>query len=87
MSLPQKVFTGVGANANTAILFARRLTVEEDKAVQEADSGANGCRMPKELGGKKVLFASPGPERLSLEDYLSDLAMKANDAAGNGLWS
>jgi type I restriction-modification system DNA methylase subunit len=31
VTLPQKVFTGVGANAKTGILFARRFTVQEQQ--------------------------------------------------------
>ncbi len=67
VGLPQKVFTGVGANAKTTILFGRRRLRERP---------ANWLlQVPEGLpdAGQMVLLASPQPdaENWSLEAYLA----------------
>ncbi|MGH7137822.1 MAG: N-6 DNA methylase [Pirellulales bacterium] len=71
-TLPQKVFSGVGANARTGILFARRHTLAERQAVLRTKP-AYGIRMTEELSEHKVFMFSPRPEYegFSLEVYFS----------------
>jgi type I restriction-modification system DNA methylase subunit len=73
VSLPHKVFSGVGANARTGIIFARRFTEAEQRAVQTAKPIGQGCRMPETLLKEKVYMLSPRPEDpgWSLEYYLA----------------
>jgi predicted Rossmann fold nucleotide-binding protein DprA/Smf involved in DNA uptake len=73
VSLPQKAFTGVGANAKTAILFARRLTVAEQRATERSEPLVPGVRVLPRLRKAKVIMASPdleSPEWTDLENYL-----------------
>jgi hypothetical protein len=67
IGLPQKVFTGVGANARTTILFARRRLRERpaDWLLQAPESLPDAARM--------VSLASPQPdaENWSLDAYLA----------------
>lgn len=72
-TLPQKVFSGVGANARTGILFARRHTTAEQLAVSTAKPVAVGCRVPEDLLSSKVFMFSPQPndESFSLDRYFS----------------
>jgi hypothetical protein len=46
VGLPRKVFTGVGANANTSIIFARRLATESGKEATRASD-------------RRILMAAP----------------------------
>jgi predicted Rossmann fold nucleotide-binding protein DprA/Smf involved in DNA uptake len=75
VSLPQKVFTGVGAKAKTGILFARRLTQSEQRATRKLKPLAAGIRMLPRVQKAKVVMVSPNlnwPE-WSLEEYLADI--------------
>jgi SAM-dependent methyltransferase len=73
-TLPQKVFSGVGANARTGIFFARRHTLAEQRAVLHAKP-IGGVRMTEELSQHKVFMFSPRPEdaEYSLEGYFSTM--------------
>ncbi len=73
VSLPHKVFTGVGANARTGIIFARRLTIAEERANAVAKEIAPGLRMTPELKKSQVIMVSPRMEHpgWTLEEYLS----------------
>jgi predicted Rossmann fold nucleotide-binding protein DprA/Smf involved in DNA uptake len=80
ISLPQKVFTGVGANAKTGILFARRLTAAERKATEKMEPDAEGYRLLAALRKDWVLMASPdleSPQWTSLDDYLKVVLERA----------
>ena len=72
VSLPHKVFTGVGANARTGTIFARRLTIAEERANAEAKEIAPGLRMTPELKKSQVIMVSPNVEHgeWSLQHYL-----------------
>lgn len=68
ISLPQKVFTGVGANAKTSIIFARRLTQDR----------ANGWCSPEALeqmpeGDGPIFLAAPRLDApgFTVESYLA----------------
>lgn len=75
VTLPQKVFTGVGAKARTGILFARRFTEAEQAAVPFAKPIGEGCRIPEWLLEEKVFMISPRPEDdgFTLEYYLETI--------------
>jgi predicted RNA methylase len=68
ISLPQKVFTGVGANAKTTIIFARRLT-------QDRPNGwcapSEGDELPED--DQPIFLAAPGIDApgFSIESYLA----------------
>lgn len=70
ISLPQKVFSGVGANARTSILFARRLAKAEatDPSAQSAMNGTGGHD-----ADRTILMAAPPNDEVSLEDYLDEI--------------
>jgi hypothetical protein len=72
VSLPQKVFSGVGANAKTGIVFARRYTAEEEKA----NEGSRSKKRPAgALDDAKILLTTPNiddPE-WSLDAYLGGI--------------
>jgi hypothetical protein len=79
VSLPQKVFAGVGANAKTSIIFARRLLEPRNGAgvaanVPEDEADSNGT-------GPKVFMAAPntGSPDYSLERYLADVCRSAKE--------
>jgi hypothetical protein len=83
VSLPQKVFAGVGANAKTSIIFARRLLEPRNGAgvaanVPESessdDAGSNGAT-------PAVFMAAPntGSPDYSLERYLADVCRSAKE--------
>ncbi|HVC97319.1 MAG TPA: N-6 DNA methylase [Pirellulales bacterium] len=79
--LPQKVFSGVGANARTGMIFCRRYTAAQQREVEAAQPIGQGCRHPKGMAKKKVLMISPQTDYpdWSLEEYLSnilDIAVK-----------
>ncbi len=78
VSLPQKVFTGVGAKAKTGIVFARRYTAAE----LEAHAKAPG-RIAEELRDKKILLTSPHPDAddWSFDDYLLGVTESAKRVA------
>lgn len=81
VSLPQKVFVGVGANAKTSIVFARRrlhprtesALADENRADESVDDA------PGAQSGDRVLMSSPNPDApgYSLESYLVDVLEKA----------
>jgi hypothetical protein len=70
ISLPQKVFTGVGANAKTTILFARRRTQERPAAW---DSPEGLRQIPDK--NREILMTGPRLEASgwSCEIYLKDV--------------
>ena len=85
VSLPQKVFAGVGANARTSVVLARRL-LQPRKA--EADGGAapqnDPVEAPEDPGaGPKVLMAAPNLDApgFSLEHYLEVVLQDAREGA------
>jgi hypothetical protein len=61
VSLPQKVFTGVGANAKTSIVFARRLPQDRPNGWYSPDALDN---LPEE--DSPVFLAAP---RLNAPDF------------------
>jgi hypothetical protein len=70
ISLPQKVFTGVGANAKTTILFARRRT-QERPAAWDSENGLR--HLPDK--DREILMVAPrldAPE-WTLEMYLASV--------------
>jgi hypothetical protein len=83
VGLPQKVFTGVGANARTGIIFSRRYTAAEQREVESAPAAGQGCRLPKGMSARRVLMASPHVDSpdWTLDEYLStvlDLVSRRN---------
>ncbi|MBM4086519.1 MAG: SAM-dependent DNA methyltransferase [Planctomycetes bacterium] len=72
VSLPQKVFAGVGANAKTSVVFARRL-LSPRADVAPVDDGEDEADEPK------VLLAAPNTDApsYSLERYLADVCQAA----------
>jgi len=82
VTLPQKVFTGVGASAKTGILFARRFTVREQQQVEKLPQ-ANGCaRLLPTMRKAKVAMISPDltlPD-WSLHNYLSTIPRRLEDS-------
>jgi predicted RNA methylase len=89
ISLPQKVFTGVGANAKTGILFARRLTAAERKAMEKMERDAEGYRLLPALRKANVAMAYPRPDSGNgtiLGEYLTGVLEQAKQAARDGLW-
>lgn len=84
-TLPQKVFSGVGANARTGILFARRHTTAEELATSTAKPVAAGCRVPAELLSSEVFMFSPRPddEGFSLEGYFSTMLDVIRERSGS----
>ena len=65
VGLPQKVFTGVGANAKTSIVFGRRFADEFDAA--------------NDLDSRKVLLSSLRPnDDYTLVNYLTDVLKNAH---------
>lgn len=77
VSLPNKVFTGVGANARTGIIFARRNggTGIHLHNVQPGDRNAN------------VVMVSPNEaEPLELEQYLSGIVNHARSSWQDNRW-
>jgi hypothetical protein len=85
VSLPQKVFAGVGANARTSVVFARRLLRPKselppaDPPADEEDSEA-GAGVGTE---PKVFLAAPNTESKEylLESYLADVVRGAKERA------
>ncbi len=74
VSLPQKVFTGVGANAKTSIVFGRRLN---DSSPQPGQTENNKNR--DDANGRHVLLTAMRAEaKCSLADYLKDVLQSAN---------
>lgn len=86
VSLPQKVFLGVGANAKTSVVFARRrlrprkaaplvaVTPEEPSSEEFEDPGT----------GPAVQMAAPNPSApgFCLEGYLADVLQHVRENAG-----
>jgi N-6 DNA Methylase len=74
VSLPQKVFTGVGAKARTGILIARRYTIEEQCRVDQTPATSAETRLPQEWLKRKVFMAMPSlrqpADEWNLEEYL-----------------
>ena len=79
VSLPQKVFTGVGAKAKTGILFARRLTRAEQRAMRKLRPDEYGCRLLPKLREAKVMLVSPALDwsGWTLEEYLTGILASA----------
>jgi hypothetical protein len=77
VSLPQKVFAGVGANARTSVVFARRLLRPRVKnECAPAKSGDEGWDDDEDNGeGPRVLMTAPGADLpdLSLDGYFEDV--------------
>jgi hypothetical protein len=75
VSLPQKVFTGVGANAKTTILFARRLRRERADGwwLEGAEDKSDADRL--------VLLAAPRLDspNWSLDKYLEGVLESARN--------
>jgi hypothetical protein len=76
VSLPQKVFAGVGANAKTSVVFARRLLAPRPDLASTKNAG-------NEAGDRKAFLASPntGSPDYSLERYLADVCQAARECA------
>ncbi len=72
VSLPQNVFTGVGAKAKTGIVFARRYAAEEQQANAQALAAG---RLAEEFHDRKVLLTTPNADsdQQSLADYLASV--------------
>ena len=70
VSLPHKVFTGVGANAKTSILFAQRLLQPRLAGWDEADDFNNSA-----TARYKIFMTAPQPDvpGWNLEWYLKDV--------------
>jgi len=75
VALPQKVFSGVVANARTGIIFGRRYTAAQQREVEAAQPVGQGCRLPMGMVKKRVLMVSPQTDYpdWSLEGYLSNV--------------
>src|SRR5207253_10849784 len=72
VTLPQKVFTGVGANAKTGILFARRFTAPEEHETESMPSDGSKARLLPKFKKAEVCLVAPdlnSPD-WSLEVYL-----------------
>jgi hypothetical protein len=86
VGLPHKVFTGVGANAKTGIIFARRYTFAEQRANEKAKPLPSGPRLAVEILKKPVFMASPNelktPEMRS--EYLGDVLSSVRGHHRNG---
>jgi predicted RNA methylase len=76
VSLPQKVFAGVGANAKTSVVFARRLLTPRAALIPAEDA-------ENEADNRKVFFAAPNTTSpdYSLERYLADVCQAARECA------
>ena len=73
VGLPQKVFTGVGANAKTSIVFGRRLN-ESSQQTEQTEKNKNRDA----ANGRPVLLAAMRVEaKCSLADYLKDVLQRA----------
>jgi predicted Rossmann fold nucleotide-binding protein DprA/Smf involved in DNA uptake len=76
VSLPQKVFTGVGANAKTGIILARPLTAAEQRATDRTRDLGMGCRILPKLLKSEVLLISPNldaRDAIGLDEYLATI--------------
>lgn len=74
VGLPQKVFTGVGANAKTSIVFGRKLNASSPEATQ-VSKDKNG----DDANGRRVLLTAMRAEaKCSLADYLKDVLQRAD---------
>jgi hypothetical protein len=75
VSLPQKVFTGVGANVKTGIVFGRRFTAAERQNITRLPRMADSARVLPKLESTDVCLVSPRPETKgwSLSSYLTQI--------------
>jgi hypothetical protein len=83
VSLPQKVFTGVGANAKTSVVFARRRLAPERIERPGPDLPQENDWDDSEEGGpgRKVIMAAPCPEApgYSLERFFADVLQASKE--------
>jgi hypothetical protein len=81
ISLPYKVFSGVGANARTSVLFVRRYTSAEERANAKAKENSQGIGLTPNLKKAKVLLVSPNEKDAdwSLGSYLSAVLARARE--------
>lgn len=87
VGLPQKLFTGVGANARTGIIFARRFTDAELQANAKGEEFRPGCRLSQEMLSSEVLMSSPDPTHpeWSLDGYFGGIVQRLRKlSAGRG---
>lgn len=85
VSLPQKVFVGVGANARTSVVFARRRLrpkIEDNRAAVTAKADATQDTEDDDTG-PAVQMAAPNTSApgFSLEQYLTDVLRHARENA------
>ncbi len=82
VSLPQHVFTGVGAKAKTGILFARRLTKAEERATRQLKPPGDAIRLLPKLAKCPVILVRPDLDwsDWTLDEYLQDILKKAMTA-------
>jgi hypothetical protein len=78
VGLPQKLFTGVGANAKTAILFARKYTARQRRMISSLKETAPDeceCVLHPESVRRRVLLASQhfAKREVSLRDYFAEV--------------
>jgi N-6 DNA methylase len=86
VSLPHKVFTGVGANARTGIIFARRYTPAEERANAKAKAIASGLRLASDSLKKKVFMVSPkaAATEQARVDYLNEVLSSVESKRRDG---
>jgi hypothetical protein len=80
VSLPRQVFTGVGANAKTSILFFRKYTDRErQRVLVEKEENPEACRPHPSFVKKKVLVASMDyvEREVTLMEYLNYITERA----------
>jgi hypothetical protein len=86
IALPQKVFSGVGANARTGVIFGRRYTRHERDGAEPIGLSGQGCRLPKGMDVATVVLMSPDTSYpdWSLDDYLKNVPRRIEKAVRDG---
>jgi predicted RNA methylase len=81
VSLPQKVFTGVGANAKTGIVFAYRFTKAERRQIERMPAADSSARLPRAWRDRQVYMAAPkiNGDGWNLSDYLAEVLANARN--------
>jgi|GEM_PF-1241976 len=87
VTLPQKVFTGVGANAKTGILFARRLTAAEQREMDKMPAKGLKARVLPKFKKAGVHMVSPDLDSpdWSLKGYVSAIVGRLKQLSGSNL--
>ena len=77
VSLPHKVFSGVGAKVRTGIMFARRYSLKERQLVEATPPSGVGTRFPKDFEKRETFMIMPSssqaPEDWNLKEFLDDV--------------